>query len=146
VGAAMLVGLQSLRYALNYNNPQKKEKQPVEHPAEIQKDSFTPNAVFDGFYKDHYGIIHTPSGKMLFTASNRIDVTFEGVILEEGEPIGRIDLFDSPVIPFTAEQRFSMDINSFVVQSIINLRSFEANIRFLSDYGELIGAVINMKS
>jgi hypothetical protein len=143
----MLVGLQSLRYALNYDTHQKKERQVVEHPAELQKDSFTPAvAIFDGFYKDHYGVIHTPGGKALFTASNKIDVTFEGVILEEGEPIGKINMFDSPMIPFTAEQRFAIDFSSFIVQNIVDLRSFEANIRFLSKYDELTGVVINMKS
>jgi hypothetical protein len=143
----MLVGLQSLRYALSYNTPQKKDRQTAERTTEIKQDSFASSAaIFDGFYKDHYGIIHTPGGKALFTASNKIDITFEGVLLEEGEPIGRIDIFDAPMIPFTAEQRFSHDLNSFIVQNIIDLRSFEANIRFLSEYNEITGIIINTKS
>jgi hypothetical protein len=61
-----------------------------------------------GYYKDNYNIIRTPSGKPLFTASEKYEVGLDGTIFEHDKPVGVIRMFDVASSVITAEDAISL--------------------------------------
>lgn len=95
------------------------------------------------FSKDYYGKISDPTGRSLFyDPTGNIDVAEDGTILEAGDPIGFISIYDAPA-PFYATENV-IDTRIYVselantesaVKRIADFKTFQSNLATVRGYG-----------